>query len=97
MAAPHNMLVQCVPLKYVQKVKVNWKPAPFVGFTGVLGSIGWFTAMTLEIASYVKTLGQLEFVFTLALTVFYFKESPSRLELFGMILVVLGGIVLLLD
>jgi drug/metabolite transporter (DMT)-like permease len=53
--------------------------------------------MTLEIASYVKTLGQLEFVFTLALTVFYFKESPSRRELFGMILVVLGGIVLLLD
>tara|TARA_B110000003_G_scaffold81490_2_gene83241 strand:+ start:2035 stop:2928 length:894 start_codon:yes stop_codon:yes gene_type:complete len=79
------------------KVMVNWKPALFIGFTGVLGSIGWFTAMTLEIASYVKTLGQLEFVFTLALTVFYFKESPSRLELFGMILVVLGGIVLLLD
>ncbi|MFT6433137.1 MAG: drug/metabolite transporter (DMT)-like permease [Candidatus Azotimanducaceae bacterium] len=81
----------------ITKVVQNWKPALFIGFTGVLGSIGWFTAMTLEIASYVKTLGQLEFVFTLALAVFYFKESPSRIELVGMILVVLGGIVLLLD
>jgi len=81
----------------ITKVTTAWRPALFVGITGVLGSIGWFTAMTLEIASYVKTLGQLEFVFTLALTVFYFRETPSRLELIGMILVVLGGIVLLLD
>jgi drug/metabolite transporter (DMT)-like permease len=72
------------------------KPAIFVGVTSVLGSAGWFTAMTLQSASYVKTLGQVEFLITLMLSIFYFKEKPTPMELLGMGLIVLGAMLLLL-
>jgi len=72
------------------------KPAVFVGVTSVLGSAGWFTAMTLQSASYVKTLGQVEFLITLMLSIFYFKEKPTSMELLGMSLIVLGAVLLLL-
>ena len=75
----------------------RWQPALFVGITSVMGSVGWFTAMTLELASYVKTLGQVEFLFTVVIAVFYFKEKPTRLEALGMILIVSGGVALLLN
>ncbi len=75
----------------------NWRPSLFVGITSVVGSVGWFTAMTLELASYVKTLGQLEFLFTVLIAVFYFKEKPTRLEVAGMLLIVSGGVALLLN
>lgn len=80
----------------ISKMFRLWRPALFVGITSVIGSVGWFTAMTLELASYVKTLGQVEFLFTLAIAVFYFHEKPTRSELAGMILIVSGGIALLL-
>lgn len=72
-----------------------WRPAIFVGLTSVVGSAGWFTAMTLELASYVKTLGQIEFLFTLAIGWFYFKERPTRAEMTGMLLIVFAVVLLL--
>ncbi|MFT7688621.1 MAG: drug/metabolite transporter (DMT)-like permease [Candidatus Azotimanducaceae bacterium] len=79
----------------MQRVFKAWRPAIFVGFTGVIGSIGWFTAMTLEMASYVKTLGQVEFLFTLLIAVFYFRESPSGKEWLGMLMILAGALMLL--
>ena len=73
-----------------------WKPSLFVGVTSVVGSVGWFTAFTLERAAYVKTLGQIEFLVTLAISVFYFKERPTRMELTGMLVLVAGVVLLLL-
>lgn len=73
----------------------KWRLSLFVGVTSVIGSAGWFTAFTLERAAYVKTLGQIEFLLTLAISVFYFREAPSRVELLAM-LILLGGVVLLL-
>ena len=57
--------------------------------------MGWFTAFTLERAAYVKTLGQIEFLTTLAISVLYFKERPTPMELSGMVILV-GAVVLLL-
>lgn len=73
----------------------KWKAASFVGVTSMLGSTGWFTAMTIERAAYVKALGQIEFIFTLAVSILYFREKSSPKELVGMCLVA-GGIVVLL-
>ena len=75
----------------------QWRPSLFVGITSVVGSAGWFTAFTLERAAYVKTLGQVEFLITLTIAVLYFKEIPSKPELTGMLLIVVGVIVLLLS
>lgn len=72
----------------------RWRACAFVGLTSALGSIGWFTAMTLERASYVKALGQVEFVFALAVSTLFFRERSNRLELCGMGLIAAGVLVL---
>ena len=73
----------------------QWRVSLFVGITSALGSIGWFTAMTVERAAYVKALGQVEFVFALAVSTLFFRERTNRIELLGMTLVA-GGVVILL-
>ena len=74
----------------------NWRPATWVGITGMLASVGWFTAFTLQNAAYVRALGQIELLFTFLVSVFWFKERSSRQEVFGILLVVAGIILLLL-
>jgi len=80
----------------VALVAHKWRPGLFVGVTSVIGSAGWFTAMTLERASYVKTLGQIEFLITLGIAIFYFKEVPNNKEVAGMLLIITAIIVLLI-
>jgi len=73
----------------------QWRVSLFVGLTSALGSIGWFTAMTVERAAYVKALGQVEFLFALVISTLFFRERTTRVELMGMTLVA-GGVVILL-
>lgn len=74
----------------------NRKTCLLVGVMSVMGTIGWATAFTLEQAAYVKSLAQVEFVFTLAVSYWYFKERSTPKELCGIALVVLGIILLVL-
>ncbi len=73
----------------------HWRACVLVGLTSMLGSAGWFTAMTIERAAYVKAVGQIEFAFTLLASVYVFHERSSKLELAGMLMVVIGIVVLL--
>lgn len=75
----------------------NWRVAVLVGLTGMLGSVGWFTAMTLQNAAYVRALGQVELVFTFIASYFFFKEKTNRIEAAGILLIVFGILLLLLD
>jgi uncharacterized membrane protein len=61
----------------------------------MLGSLGWFTAMTLQNAAYVRALGQIELVFTFAASVLFFREKSTVREIAG-IVILTAGIVLLL-
>ena len=79
----------------IGRIAKAWKPALFTGFVGATASFGWFTAMTLQQAAVVKSLAQIEMLFTFAATVFFFKEKINRLELAGCALIV-GGILVLL-
>ena len=81
----------------ITKVLVNWRVAIWVGLTGMLGSVGWFTAMTLQNAAYVRALGQVELVFTFIASYFYFKEKTNKIEAMGIGLVVVGILLLLLE
>lgn len=78
-----------------QKIGKNLKASGFIGLTSVLGSIGWFTAMSLENPALVKTLGQSEFIVTLLITRLYFRESVSWTELVGIGLIVLSIMLIL--
>ena len=77
------------------RVVRGWRVASLVGMSGVVGSIGWFTAMTLENAAYVRAVGQVELVFTFIASYFFFRERSTALEVAGILLIV-GGIVILL-
>jgi drug/metabolite transporter (DMT)-like permease len=72
-----------------------WRVAAWAGISGMIASAGWFTAMTIQNAAYVRALGQIELVFTFAAAVFFFHERPNRTEVIGIVLVI-GGILLLL-
>jgi drug/metabolite transporter (DMT)-like permease len=72
-----------------------WRVAMWVGASGAIASIGWFTAMTIQNAALVRALGQVELIFTIAASVLIFREKIARGELLGILLVV-GGILILL-
>ncbi|MCJ8314123.1 MAG: DMT family transporter [Saccharospirillaceae bacterium] len=72
------------------KIKSHRKVVWFIGVTSALGSIGWFSAMSLLQVAIVKTLGQLEVVFMLLLSLFYFKEKISLQEFSGIVLISLS-------
>ena len=79
----------------VMAVMRAWRVAAWAGISGMIASAGWFTAMTIQNAAYVRALGQIELVFTFAAAVFFFNERPNQTEVVG-ILLVIGGILLLL-
>ena len=74
-----------------KRISLAW----FVGLTSALGSVGWFTAMTLQNPALVKSLGQVEFIFTLLLTTFFFKEKVTGRELIGVVAIVASVILIL--
>lgn len=74
----------------------NWRAAWLVGFSGMLASAGWFSAMTLENAAHVRALGQIELIFTFLASALFFKEKTTKIELLGMAIIILGILILLL-
>lgn len=78
-----------------QKLMALKKRGLFVGATSALGSVGWFTAMSLQNPALVKTLGQVEFFITLGITHFYFKERIKWQEMVG-IMCIIASILLIL-
>lgn len=78
-------------------VIVHWRWSLAVGIAGVLASIGWFTAFTLENAAYVRAVGQVELIFTFVASILFFGERTSRTEVFGIVLVVVGIVILILE
>ncbi|MEQ8496682.1 MAG: DMT family transporter [Gammaproteobacteria bacterium] len=68
----------------------NRRLVSFIGLTSALGSIGWFTAFALENASYVRAVAQVEAVFTILISWFYFRESIRREELAGIVVMIAG-------
>lgn len=74
-----------------KRIRLAW----FVGLTSALGSVGWFTAMTLQNPALVKSLGQIEFIFTLLLTTLFFKEKVTRRELAGVLAIVASVLLIL--
>jgi drug/metabolite transporter (DMT)-like permease len=72
------------------------RPSLFIGLTSAMGSVGWFTAMALQNASYVKAVGQVEVIFTVLISTFYFRESIRGAEYIGIATIVAGVILFVL-
>jgi len=80
----------------VGRVIAARRPAFWVGVTGMLGSLGWFVAFALQNAAYVRSVGQIELVFTVMVSTLWFREKPSRRELAGIGLLALSIIEIVL-
>ncbi len=68
----------------------SWKAAAFAGAAGGLGSICWFLALGLQQVAYVRTLGLVEILATIAISRLLFKERPSARELTGIAILAVG-------
>ncbi len=77
----------------ITRVIAAWRPGLVVGFASAAGSAGWFTAMALMTAAYVRMLGMSEMIFTFLMSYLVFREKPSRTEIIGVV-VLLAGILL---
>ena len=74
----------------LRRVFVQARQGALVGVASCVGSAGWFTAFTLQIAAYVRTLGLVELIFTLLISRYAFRERPTWAEITGLALLVLS-------
>lgn len=72
-----------------------WRRSLLPGLAGASASALWFTAMTLEIAAYVRMLGLVEVLYSYAVSHIRFRERPTGRELVGASLLI-GAILALL-
>ncbi len=75
----------------------NLKDCTIVGFFGALASMCWFYAMSIQNVAYVRALGQIELVFTILMTLIYFKEKISFREIIGICFILIGITVIILN
>ncbi|MDP5335278.1 MAG: EamA family transporter [Paracoccaceae bacterium] len=59
------------------------RSAVWIGLTSMAGSLCWFTAFTLQNAAYVNAVGQIELIFSLAVSVLVFRERMTAREIAG--------------
>jgi drug/metabolite transporter (DMT)-like permease len=62
-----------------------------VSIMSCIGSIGWFSAMSLEHVAYVKTLGQIEVFFMLAISAWWLKQPTKRQDTIGLVLIAIAA------
>lgn len=80
----------------IGRVLQGWRKTGPVGVTGLLGSLGWFAAFSLQNAAYVRAVGQVEVIFTLLFSVLYFRERLGPREVTGVLLVSASVLMLVL-
>jgi len=80
----------------LKQVLRHWRPAALVGISGGLASIGWFTAFTLQNATYVRALGQIELIFSFVATLLFFREKVRSVEIAGIALITAAIVIILL-
>jgi len=80
----------------IARVLAAWRVAGLVGVTSMIGSIGWFTAFTMQTVALVKAVGQIELVLSLVATMLVFGETISRREWQGLILIAVSVLLLVL-
>jgi drug/metabolite transporter (DMT)-like permease len=67
-----------------------------VSIFSCLGSIGWFSAMSLQHVAYVKTLVQIEVFFTILIAVLWLKQPLKRQDSAGLLLIAVAAILVML-
>lgn len=80
------------------QIRAVWEArrvALWIGLTSMGGSLCWFIAFALQNAAYVKALGQVELILSVAASTLFFREKISGREWAGITLLV-GSILMLI-
>ena len=73
----------------------RWPLTFAVSFSSCLGSLGWFTAFSLQTVPLVKTLGQIEVLFTLMISAWFFGEKLKATDHWGLGLIVIAAVMVM--
>ena len=84
-------------IKQFYLLYLYWKDGLIVGFFGAFASICWFYAMSIQNVAYVRALGQIELIFTILASIFYFKEKIIKTEILGIMITLTGILIILLN
>ena len=60
-----------------------------------MGSIGWFSAMSIQNVPYVKTLGQIEIFFTLLISTYWLKQKVQIKDGLGLVLIAIAALLVI--
>lgn len=72
------------------RVLQSWRSSSLVGLLASLGSAGWFTGFALAPVALVRTVGQVEVLFTLGFGHLYLREAVKRHEVIALFCVAAG-------
>ncbi len=72
------------------RVFASWRVSAQVGVLAALGSACWFSAFASAPVALVRSVGQVEVIFTLLFGRFYLKEALKRSEAAGLLLIGAG-------
>ncbi|MCS6094529.1 DMT family transporter [Shewanella baltica] len=92
------VLVSYLLLKDKSTLAALWQRPKLTLLTSTascLGSIGWFSAMSLQAVPYVKTLGQVEVFFMILIATFWLKEKVKIKDMFGLVLIAMAAILVM--
>jgi drug/metabolite transporter (DMT)-like permease len=78
----------------LRKAFTTWRSSLWAGTLSACGSACWFTAFAMTNVALVRSVGQVEIVFTLLFSKFYLKEQLKPGDVAGLALVV-GGVLLI--
>jgi uncharacterized membrane protein len=78
------------------KAFTTWRSSSWVGTLSALGSACWFTAFAIAPVALVRSVGQVEIVFTLMFSRFYLKETLRSGDVAGLVLVVCGVLLIVI-
>jgi drug/metabolite transporter (DMT)-like permease len=80
----------------LRKAVTTWRSSSWVGTLSALGSACWFTAFALAPIGLVRSVGQIEIVFTLLFSRFYLRETLKPGDIAGLVLVVAGVLLIVI-
>lgn len=66
-----------------------------ISLCSCVASMGWFTAMSMQTVAIVTTLGQIEILFSLLISVYLFKEKLVATDHWGLLAVVIAAILVI--
>ena len=81
----------------LRKTIRGWRSSCWVGILSASGSACWFTGFAMTDVALVRSLGQIEVIFTLAFSRFYLKERLKRGDVAGLALVACGVLLIVIS